>query len=97
MQDSIYHMALKSHLIRDFNFKTSKFCHKKARRFHRQQHIRLPSNLHILSTTGLPCLLHGFITLSDATSYDKLILTSGRNKCNTPKTRRLTVIALLTS
>ena len=33
MQDSIYHMILKSHLIRDFRIKTSKICHKKTRRF----------------------------------------------------------------
>ena len=47
MQDSTYHMALKSHLIRDFHFKTSIFCHKKARRFNGRQHITLPGNLHI--------------------------------------------------
>ena len=34
MQDSIlYHTTLKSHLIRDFRIKTSRFCLKKMRRF----------------------------------------------------------------
>ena len=32
-QDSIYHMTLKSHFIRDFRIKTSRFRHKKTRRF----------------------------------------------------------------
>ena len=32
-QDSIYHMPPKSHLIRDFHLKMSRFRHKKARRF----------------------------------------------------------------
>ena len=34
MQDPIYHVALKSHLICDFRIKTSRFCHKKTRRFY---------------------------------------------------------------
>ena len=33
MQDSIDHMTLKSHLIRDFRIKTSRFRHKKVQRF----------------------------------------------------------------
>ena len=37
MQDSSYHMALKSHLILDFHFK---MCYGR-------QHITLPGNLHI--------------------------------------------------
>ena len=47
MQDSIYHMILKSHLIRDFRIKTSRFRHKKVRRFYGRQRITLPGNLHI--------------------------------------------------
>ena len=47
MQDSIYHMAPKSHLIRDLHFKTLKFCHKKARRLYGRQQITLSGNLHI--------------------------------------------------
>ena len=47
MEDSIYHMTLKSHFIRDFSIKTSRFCHKKMRRFYGRQHITLRSNLHI--------------------------------------------------
>ena len=47
MQDSIYHMTLKSHLVRDFRIKTSRFRHKKTRRFYGRQHITLRSNLHI--------------------------------------------------
>ena len=34
MQDSIYHMTLKSLLIHDFCIKTSRFCHKKTQRFY---------------------------------------------------------------
>ena len=47
MQDSIYHMTLKSHLMRNFRIKTSRFRHKKTRRFYGRQCITLPSNLHI--------------------------------------------------
>ena len=47
MQDSIYHMTLKSHLIREFCIKTSRFRHKKTRRFYGRQHITLPGNLPI--------------------------------------------------
>ena len=32
------------------------------------------ATLHIESTSGLLLLMHGFITLSDATSYDKITL-----------------------
>ena len=37
MQDSIYHMILKSHLIRDFRIETSRCRHKKTRRFYGRQ------------------------------------------------------------
>ena len=47
MQDSIYHMTQKSHLIRDFCIKTSEFRHKKMQRFYGRQRITLPGNLHI--------------------------------------------------
>ena len=41
MQDSIYHMILKSHFISDFCTKTSRFCHKKVGRFYGHQRITL--------------------------------------------------------
>ena len=47
MEDSIYHMTLKSHLIRDFHIKMSIFRHKQMQRFYGRQRITLPSNLHI--------------------------------------------------
>ena len=47
MQDSIYHVTLKSHFIRDFCIKMSKFRHKKTRHFYGCQHITLPGNMHI--------------------------------------------------
>ena len=71
MQDSIYHMTLKSHFISKFCTKTSRFRHQKTRRFYGHQHIMLRRKLHIQSTSGLSFLMHGFITLSDAMSYDK--------------------------
>ena len=39
MQDSIYHMTLKSHLIRGFRIKTSRFRHEKKRRVYGRQLI----------------------------------------------------------
>ena len=39
MQDSIYHMTLKSYLICDFRIETSRFHHKKVRRFYGRQRI----------------------------------------------------------
>ena len=39
MQDFIYHMTLKWHLIRDFRIKTSRFRHKKVQRFYGRQRI----------------------------------------------------------
>ena len=45
-QDSIYYMTLKSHLIRDFRIKTSRFHHKKTRRFYGRQRITLQGNVH---------------------------------------------------
>ena len=48
MQDFIYHIPLKWHLIRDFRIKTSRFCHKKTRYFKILcQDITLAGNLHI--------------------------------------------------
>ena len=47
MQDSIYHKTLKSYLIRVFHIKTSRFRHKKVRRFYGRQRITLPGNLRI--------------------------------------------------
>ena len=47
MQESIYHMTLKSHSIRIFSIRTSRFRHKKTQRFYRRQCITLPGNLHI--------------------------------------------------
>ena len=41
MQDSIYHMTLKSHLICDICIKTSRFRHKKMQRFNGRQRITL--------------------------------------------------------
>ena len=58
MQDSFYHMTLKSHLIR---IKTSIFRQKKTRCFYGRQHIT-----HIESTSGLSFIMHGFITLPGA-------------------------------
>ena len=42
MQDSIYHMTLKSHLIRSSCIKTSRFRHKKTQHFYGRQRITLP-------------------------------------------------------
>ena len=50
MQDSIYHMTLKSHFISKFCTKTSRFRHQKTRRFYGRQRITLRRNLHIQST-----------------------------------------------
>ena len=47
MQDSIYHMTLKSHFISKFCTKTSRFRHHKTRRFYGHQRIKLRRNLHI--------------------------------------------------
>ena len=47
MQDSIYHMTLKSIFIGEFCTKTSKFRPLKKQRFYGIQSITLRSNLHI--------------------------------------------------
>ena len=70
MQDSIYHRTLKSHLIRDVHIKTPRFRHQETFYDYGRQRINLPGNLLIKSTSGLSCLMHGFITLSGVTSYD---------------------------
>ena len=72
MQNSIYHMTLKSHFNSECRTKMSQFWLQKTQHFYGRQHIMLRYNLHIYSTSGLSFLMHGFITLSDATSYDKV-------------------------
>ena len=47
MQDSIYHVSLKSRFISKFCTKTSRFRHYKTRRFYGRQRITLRRNLHI--------------------------------------------------
>ena len=47
MQDSVYLMTFKSHLIRDFCIKTSRFRQKKTRLFYWHQPITFTGNLHI--------------------------------------------------
>ena len=47
MQDSIYHMTLKSHFISEFRSEKSWFQLKKTGRFYGRQCIMLQRNLHI--------------------------------------------------
>ena len=62
MSDSIYHIIFKISLKSYFGVKTLGFCHM-------CHFIMFPENLK--TTSGLSILMHGVISLSDATSYDK--------------------------
>ena len=55
----------------DFALKHHCFTIRKHNFFMDIKCITLQCNLHIYSTSGLSFLMHGFITLSDVTSYDK--------------------------
>ena len=47
LQNSIYHMTLKSHFIIKVCIKTSRFRHKKTRRFYGRQRVTLRQHLHL--------------------------------------------------
>ena len=67
MLDSIYHMTLKLLKNRVFGVKTSRICHLLRNII--MDVITLHTNLS--TTRGLTILLHGFISLPEATSCDK--------------------------
>ena len=81
MLDSIYYMklrlpwylisAVKSVIIRLWTYLLTKFCHY----VHKVVMDVITSPENMLTTSGLLILLHGIISLPDATSYDKKIVT----------------------
>ena len=73
MLDSIYHMTLKLIKNHIFGVKTSRYCHLLRNVI--MDIITFSENLQ--TTSGLLILLHGVISLPDATSNDKwFVITS---------------------
>ena len=64
IQDSIYHMILKSHFISNFCTKNVKILLFENATFYGCLRRALQSNLHIQSTSGLSFLMHRFIIRS---------------------------------
>ena len=71
MLDSIYHMILDCFCSRVFGVKTSRFYHKNVMLLWASFHY-VTCTRKSVNTSGLSILMHGVISLPDATSYDNL-------------------------